>query len=118
MRLRLETLVSRLPSALGTYTLAMLFLGSWQVLQQPLTADTMILVWIGVPSVLLVILLPDHRYFLPIFPALALIMARGLVGSSLCGPPPIVLALLFCAGNLYLFVDWNRRKYLFSQRGI
>ncbi len=118
MRIRLESLVSRLPSALGPYNLAILALGLGQLISTPLPGDLVLLLWFGVPAVLFVVLLPDHRYFLPVFPALALIMARGLNASATCGLFPTLLALLFCLGNLYLFVDWKRETYLFSTRGV
>ncbi|OGO29446.1 MAG: hypothetical protein A2Z16_03330 [Chloroflexi bacterium RBG_16_54_18] len=113
-RLRLESLFSRLPSAIGTYNLPIILVGLTTVLQQMITADKFVLTWISVPFILLLILLPDHRYFLPVFPALALLMAHGLVESAFSIPPVTGLALLFCLGNLYLFVDWERRRYLFS----
>ena len=116
MRLRLESLFSRLPSGIGTYNLPMIFVGLLMVFQHRQAADAVLVAWIAIPSVLLLILMPDHRYFLPVFPALALLMARGLTGVVYSIPLVTVLALLFCLGNLYLFVDWQRHTYLFSSK--
>ena len=118
MRLRLESIFSRLPSAIGTYNLPIIFVGFTQVFQHTQPADAVVLAWIVIPSILLLFLLPDHRYFLPVFPALALLMARGLTVSVFSIPQMAALALLFCLGNLYLFVDWQRQRYLFSGKGI
>jgi 4-amino-4-deoxy-L-arabinose transferase-like glycosyltransferase len=118
MRIRLESLVSRLPSAIGPYNLAILALGLRQLLYTPLPGDLVISLWFGVPAVLFLVLLPDHRYFMLTFPALALVMARGLSMSPPCGLFPTLLALLLCLGNLYLFVDWKRETHLFSTRGV
>ncbi len=118
MRLRLESLFSRLPSGIGTYNLPIIFIGFLMVFQHRQPADAVLLAWIAIPSVLLLILLADHRYFLPVFPALALLMARGLAGAVFSSPLVTALALLFCLGNLYLFVDWQRQRYLFSSSGV
>jgi 4-amino-4-deoxy-L-arabinose transferase-like glycosyltransferase len=118
MRLRLETLVNRLPSALGTYSLAILLVGIRQIYLNSSPIDIILVIWSCIPFTLLLMLLPDHRYFLPIFPSLALIMARGLTASDMSAFPVIILALLFCAGDLYLFVDWHRQTYMFSRDGI
>lgn len=118
MRLRLESLFSRLPSGIGAYNLPMILMGFLMVSQHLQPADAVLLAWIIIPSVLLLILLPDHRYFLPVFPALALLMARALVGASFSSLLVTALGLLFCLGNLYLFVDWQRQRYLFSSSGV
>ncbi len=116
MRLRLESLFSRLPSGIGTYNLPIILTGFLMVFQHRQPADAVLAAWIAIPSILLLILLPDHRYFLPVFPALALLMARGLAGTAFSSPLVTALALLFCLGNLYLFVDWQRQTYLFSSK--
>jgi hypothetical protein len=69
-----------------------------------------------VVSAALLLTAPDHRYFLLAFPAFALAGARGLRRL----PEPLaeralVLATLFAAGALYLFVDWERASHVFTR---
>jgi 4-amino-4-deoxy-L-arabinose transferase-like glycosyltransferase len=112
-QLLLETVTVRLPSAVGTYNLPLLLLGAWHLLRQRSTSDRLLMLWIGTVSLVLLVTLPDHRYFVVIFPAAAIVAARAL--KSIPGAPARVLplALLYCAGALYLYADWNRATHLF-----
>lgn len=95
---------------------AALALGLLRLFQRAGPADIELLLVLGVYCLLLVAILPDHRYFLPIFPAAALAAANGLAAANTLAPyaiQVILLALLFCAGALYLFVDWTRASHVF-----
>ncbi|MEJ2750521.1 MAG: glycosyltransferase family 39 protein [Anaerolineae bacterium] len=81
-RFALETFVTRLPSALGPYNLPLFVVGGWLVYRRRREADRLLLVWIGVVWLLLTVTLPDHRYFMLSFPALAVVMAQGLQGLT------------------------------------
>ena len=107
-RWMLEAVFLRLPSGLGTYNLPLSLLGAWQLIRERSLADQRVGLWIAVVSVLLILTLPDPRYFLPIFPALAIVMARGLRHIPQIAEQAVILALLYCGGALYLFADWFR----------
>jgi 4-amino-4-deoxy-L-arabinose transferase-like glycosyltransferase len=109
----LETLFTRLPAAVGVYNLPLILLGGWRLLRQRQPFDKALLVWIGVVSILLLVMLPDHRYFLPTFPALALLTTRGIESSPEPGDRFFALSLLYSLGALYLLVDWNRLQFVF-----
>jgi len=59
--------------------------------------------------------LPDNRYFLPAFPALAIVAARGLEGLPDGRTEAIVLALVLCATVViyFLTIESTRRAFLF-----
>ena len=112
-KLLLETLLVSLPSFLGVYNIPMLFLGAIDLMRRRSQSDLFILLWIGVVFLSLSLTLPDHRYFMPAFPALAVMVARGLRRLPEAAEQVIMLALLYCGGVLYLFVDWHRAAFLF-----
>jgi hypothetical protein len=117
-KLLLETLTTRLPSALGVYAAPFVLVGVVQILRMRTRVDWFLLAWAAIVGGLLLATLPDHRYFMLTFPAVALIMARGmrtwpaLRNNAL---PLLLLCLFFCAGALYLFVDWERATHLFMR---
>jgi hypothetical protein len=112
-QLLLETVTVRLPSAVGTYNLPLLLIGGWHLVSRRARADSLLMLWIGGVSLALLVTLPDHRYFIVIFPALAIVAAQALKGIPGAPSRVILLALLFCAGALYLYADWNRATHLF-----
>jgi hypothetical protein len=114
-RLALETIVTRLPSALGVYTLPLLLLGAASLWRNRQRADWFIFTWIALVWLALFLTLPDHRYFMLTFPALSILLARGLFSLRHTAPQVLLLALFYCAGALYLFVDWVRSSHLFLQ---
>lgn len=111
-RFALETFTTRLPSALGPYNLPLFVAGGWLLYRRRSEADRLLAVWIAVVWLLLAVTLPDHRYFMLSFPAIAVVMALGLnrVANK---ERTTTLSLLFCGGALYLFVDWLRAARLF-----
>lgn len=112
IRLMLEWVVARLPFAIGPYNLPLIFLGGWRLGRQRSQSDLLVLMWIMMVFMILVLTMPDTRYFLPIFPALAIVSARGI--SALDSPERVVgLGWLYGIGSLYLFVDWHRTVFFF-----
>jgi hypothetical protein len=114
-RLGLETIFSRLPSGLGVHHLPLVALGVILLLQRRSPSDVFVVIWPAVLAILLLLTLPDHRYFLSAFPAAALLMARGLRNLQMRADRVIVLSLLLLCGHLYLYVDWARESHLFLQ---
>lgn len=104
----LQVLFLRLPSGIGVYNLPLLLLGGWQLLQRRARADVFILAWIVAVFLPLILTLPGPRYFLPAFPALAMVMARGLICIGKEAEQVGLLILCYWIGALYLFVDWFR----------
>jgi len=111
LRWKVGTSLLGLPSGLGTYSLPLLVVGGRRLLQRKSQADLLVLLWIGAVFVPLVLTLPGPRYFLPAFPALALMMACGLGRVGEAAGRLILVALLYCGGALYLFVDWYRQVH-------
>lgn len=112
-RLGLETLFTRLPSSLGVHQIPLIILGILNLVKRNEPVSRLLLFWIGLVSVLLLLTLPDHRYFLPIFPAIAIVVARVLQRFPEYVERTTILSLLFAAGNLYLFANWFREANLF-----
>ena len=110
----LESLLTKIPSAVGTYSLPFLCLGLWHLVKHRNQSDWFILLWIVIISILLILSLPDHRYFMLIFAALAIMMARGLKYIPQATDKVILLALLYNGGALYLFIDWARQSFVFN----
>ena len=112
-RLGLETLFTRLPSSLGLYHAPLILFGLLYLLKRHGFDDLLLLFWIGGVSLSLLLTLPDHRYFLPIFPALALAIAHVLLRFPRYAEQVFLLSLLFGLGNLYMFANWTRESHLF-----
>lgn len=120
-RLLLETITNRLPSAIGVYHAPLLLVGVWWLWQRRSRADQLVLIWITAVWLPLLLTLPDHRYFLSTFPALALMLAESVrrLAAAQSGSPLafqtrlLVTALLLNATALWLFVDWFRPLLLF-----
>jgi 4-amino-4-deoxy-L-arabinose transferase-like glycosyltransferase len=121
LQLLLETVSNRLPSAIGVYHAPLLLVGGWWLWQRWSAADQLVLIWITAVWLPLFLTLPDHRYFLCTFPALALLLAEGsrrLAPMQPGSPAPfqirlLVTALLLNGMALWLFVDWFRPALLF-----
>lgn len=112
-RLGLESLFTRIPSSLGVYHAPFLTFGLLYLLKKRKPADLILLLWIGAVSISLFLTLPDHRYFLPVFPALAIALAQALLRFRGYARQVTLLSLLFAAGNLYLFANWVRESHIF-----
>lgn len=103
-----NVLVFRLPSGLGVYNLPLLLLGGWRLWRERRRSDQIVLIWIAAVCFPLLATLPGPRYFLPAFPAFALLMARGVLSIREDSERSLMLASLYGVGALYLFVDWYR----------
>lgn len=112
-RLGLESIFTRIPSSLGVYHSPLILFGLIYLLKRRKPTDLMLLLWIGALSVSLFLTLPDHRYFLPLFPALALAAAHILLRFPDYAERVILLSLLFGAGDLYMFANWVRESHIF-----
>jgi hypothetical protein len=112
-RLGLESLFTRIPSSLGVYHAPLILFGLLYLLKRRKSVDLMLLLWIGGVSGALFLTLPDHRYFLPIFPAIALTIALVLLRFSAHAERVVLLSLLLGLSNLYLFANWYRESHLF-----
>jgi 4-amino-4-deoxy-L-arabinose transferase-like glycosyltransferase len=129
-QLLLETMSNRLPSAIGVYHVPVLLLGglaSWQRFRTAadrrewLQRDGLLWVWILCIWLALSLTLPDHRYFLATFPAIALLMAWGVedAGELFAAEMPFftlrvaLLSQLLALSTLPIFVDWQRVNQIF-----
>ena len=112
-RLGLETFFTRLPSSLGVYHAPLILFGLLYLLKRRNSIDLMLLLWVGGISLALFLTLPDHRYFLPIFPAIAIAIARVLLRFPDYAERALLLSLLLGMSNLYLFANWFRESHLF-----
>ena len=110
----MEFITTRLPSALGVYSLPVLTVGGVLVtIRSKDPIDRFVVVWAVFVFGAFSVTLPDARYCMPAFPALALIMARGLMRMDQIREKMLWLLLVECAIALYLFVDWRRSSHLF-----
>jgi 4-amino-4-deoxy-L-arabinose transferase-like glycosyltransferase len=112
-RLGLESLFTRIPSSLGVYHAPLILVGLLYLIKKRQGVDLVLLLWIGGVSAGLLLTLPAHRYFLPIFPAIAITVAHLLLRFPNYAERAILLSLFFGAGNLYLFANWVRESQIF-----
>lgn len=112
-KLLFETMSNRLPSALGLYNFPLLALGGLWLLLRRTRADWVLLCWLTAVWLPLVVTLPDHRYFMASFPALAILIAVGFQFIPKLLDRTALLAILYCVGSLYLFIDWSRTAQIF-----
>ncbi|MFB3905123.1 MAG: ArnT family glycosyltransferase [Acidobacteriota bacterium] len=115
-QLLFETMTNRLPSALGVYNLPFIAIAVLQLVRRRRQADWLLLCWIIPVFSILTVTLPDHRYFMVLFPAFSISMASCLAREDDRTVRILLLALLLCAGSLYLFVDWDRVNHLFLEQ--
>jgi 4-amino-4-deoxy-L-arabinose transferase-like glycosyltransferase len=115
VRYQLELLLTSLPSGIGVHNLPLILPGIWLLARRRQVADGIILIWITAISVLLLLLLPDPRYFMLTFPALAILMARTLGSIGLGVEPVLGLGLLYCGQAVYLYTAATRTAYLFGR---
>ena len=110
----LEFLSTRLPFALGVYMLPILLLGGICTIGRNRNQiDSFLLLWIVCVFGFFSATLPDARYCMPAFPALALLMARGLAQVPQVREKVLWLVVVECGIALYLFVDWRRSSHMF-----
>jgi 4-amino-4-deoxy-L-arabinose transferase-like glycosyltransferase len=105
---------TQLSSAIGPYNFPLLVLGLWILIRRREISDWIILIWIIVFSAILILTIPDHRYFMALFPALAITMSAWIKSNPVHGERVIGLTLFYWVGALYLFIDWYRVGPLFG----
>jgi 4-amino-4-deoxy-L-arabinose transferase-like glycosyltransferase len=117
LRWMLESLLTRLPSAIGVYLAPVLLygvIGAWRRRDE---ADVCLLLSVACIAVPLVLTLPDPRYFLPAFPLLAILGARAAREMPPTDSARLLLLIwLQALGSLVLFWGWERQTRLFLLR--
>ena len=99
----LDALLLKAPSAIGVCVLPWVALGAAAMFHRRAMQDRFVACWIGLVFVPLLLTLPDNRYFLPAFPAVALVGAQALAGRPRWSARVLLLALLLCAVTLALY---------------
>jgi 4-amino-4-deoxy-L-arabinose transferase-like glycosyltransferase len=115
LRFQIEILTTNLPSGIGVYNLAVILPGVWILVRRRLASDLAVLAWITVVSLLLLLTLPDSRYFMLMFPAMAILMARSLHSVRPGMEPVLGLAMLYCGQSLYLYMKAVRTAFLIAR---
>lgn len=112
----LDALVVKAPAALGVYVVPWVGLGAWGAFHRRAMQDRFVACWIALVFVPLLLTVPDNRYFLPAFPALAILGAQALAARPRWGARVLLLAALLCAITLALYasVDLERRAAIFA----
>lgn len=108
-----ETVSNRLPSAFGVYNIPLIALGGLLLLTRRTRSDWLVLLWLTAVWLPLMLTLPDHRYFMSSFPAMAILIAAGFQLAPKLLDRSVLLAILYGLSSLYLFVDWSRAAQLF-----
>lgn len=106
--LLVSTLSVTLPSALGAYHIPAFLVGGWQLMRRRSQADLFILLCIAGVFLPVLLTLPIHRYMLPAFPALAILIACALQQIPKATSRATILALLYCAQVLFVYalITW------------
>lgn len=114
-RYALDGLFTKLPSGLGVYNLPALVAGAATLLARRDPAARLLALWVGLVCAPLLLTLPDNRYFLPAYPALAAVVAIGVDRLRAGRVRVLLLAWLLCAVTLayYARVDLSHRAFLF-----
>ena len=98
-----------LASFVGFYNAPVVFLGGVQILRRRSKSDLVILLWIAAVAIPLILTFPRARYFLPCFPALAVLMAQWQHGCK-AAPSilPASLGILYGLMMMFFFqIDWS-----------
>jgi 4-amino-4-deoxy-L-arabinose transferase-like glycosyltransferase len=109
----LYTLRERVVPAVGWYNLPVLALGVYVLVRQRTRTAVGVLWWLAAPSALLVFTLPDPRYFLLVFPALAITLARGVTWLPQGRDRVLLLAVVSSVGVLWMAREWHYIARLF-----
>jgi len=102
----LMAIIRKLPTAIGLYHLPLIGLGlwSWASGKQPAWSNRFIGFWLASVFIPVLIMLPVDRYFMPAFPALAIMMATG-INTFIEKPTRVVgLALFFSVSSMLIYM--------------
>jgi 4-amino-4-deoxy-L-arabinose transferase-like glycosyltransferase len=115
-RMLAEMLVTRLPSAIGVFMVP-LFAAGVSLLARRRTRDDRTALWcIAAVSTSLLVSLPDSRYFLPVFPLLAMAGGAWIEEQTADARARLLLTCVVNAtATLVLYWDWQRLETLFRQ---
>jgi len=117
-RYTLDAIVSKLPSAIGVYNLPVFALGLFALARRRDRDVLVIALWATLPVLPILLTIPDVRYVLPAFPAIATVMALGLdrVKDGPSRFSVFTLALVLCAtvAMYFLTVPTSQRAALFG----
>ena len=106
LKFTLMAIIRKIPTAIGLYHLPLIGLGlwSWSSSKQPVWSDRFIGFWLAAVFIPVLIMLPVDRYFMPAFPALAMMMAAG-IDSWVEKPTRVLgLALFFSISSMLIYV--------------
>ena len=102
-RMLVRTLLFSLPAAIGVYLLPLFIKGCAVLAAERPRATLPVLIWLGVPLLIVLPTLPDFRYMLPSFSAIAMIAALGWMKESPHIRSRLLwLSFLYCAITLVL----------------
>lgn len=112
----IDALLFKTPAAIGVYVMPWVALGAVAMFHRRAMQDRFVACWIGLVFVPLLLTLPDNRYFLPAFPAVALVGAQALAGRPRWCARVLLLALLLCAVTLafYARIDLSQHGGVFG----
>jgi 4-amino-4-deoxy-L-arabinose transferase-like glycosyltransferase len=116
-RWALDSVLFKLPAAVGVAWLPWIALGGVAMWCRRAMQDRFVGCWIALVFVPLALTLPDNRYFLPAFPALAIVAAQALVARPRAAARVLLLALLLCAITVgfYTQIDLGQRAGVFGE---
>ncbi len=109
----MNSLLTRLPSAIGVYHFPVILIAGLTALKARKSVDLFLIGWIAIIFISILLTLPDHRYFMPAFPALAILMAGWLKEKPDLNLRYTILSVCFLLSSLVLFIDWDRQAELF-----
>src|SRR5581483_5775783 len=96
----LDALFTKLPSGIGIYDVPLVALGAIALGRRGGRAARVLVAWIALVSLPLLLTLPDNRYFLPAYPAIAIVAAIGLAQLGAGRARVLALAFLLCGATL------------------
>lgn len=115
LRIAAESLLTKLPSGLGIHAIAPIAAGARSLVRTERGAALRLGAWIVAIAMPLALTVPDNRYFLPAYPALALLGGQGLERSGVAARGLLLCAVL-CAATLayYASTDLSIHARLFA----
>lgn len=105
----LEALVRKIPFSIGLYNLPLIILGlrHWLKREKKRLAcwnDRFIAYWIAIVFIPVLFTLPVDRYFLPAYPAVAILMANGITGLGNISMRVLLLAIILGVSSALIYM--------------